>query len=75
VKAIAFGLFLLGSATYAQNHVSTCMSTPWTDKVNKARPLNEYPRPQMVHGNWQNLSGTWRYAVTVSIDLNNNEKV
>lgn len=23
----------------------------------------EYPRPQMVRENWQNLNGLWRYAV------------
>ena len=26
-------------------------------------PLNEYPRPQLVRGAWQNLNGRWDYAV------------
>ena len=26
-------------------------------------PLNEYPRPQLVRGAWQNLNGKWDYAV------------
>ncbi len=27
-------------------------------------PLPEYPRPQLVRGKWQNLNGTWDYAIT-----------
>jgi beta-galactosidase/beta-glucuronidase len=38
--------------------------TPWAEKVNPASPLPEYPRPQMVRGNWKNLNGLWDYAVT-----------
>ena len=29
-------------------------------------PLDEYPRPQMVRAQWQNLNGLWQYAVTES---------
>lgn len=25
-------------------------------------PRNEYPRPQMVRGNWKNLNGEWEFA-------------
>ena len=38
--------------------------TKWADEINPACPLPEYPRPQMVRGEWQNLNGMWNYAVT-----------
>ncbi|MCY3412843.1 MAG: beta-galactosidase [Candidatus Heimdallarchaeota archaeon] len=36
--------------------------TPWADKVGEI-PLPEYPRPQLVRKEWQNLNGMWRYEV------------
>ena len=38
--------------------------TKWADEINPTCPLPEYPRPQMVRGEWQNLNGMWNYAVT-----------
>lgn len=41
------------------------ISTSWAEKVNPARPLPEYPRPQLVRDkNWKNLNGLWDYAIT-----------
>ena len=37
--------------------------SPWAEKVNPAKPLPEYPRPQMVRANWENLNGLWEYSV------------
>lgn len=37
--------------------------SPWAEKVNPASPLSEYPRPQMVRGNWKNLNGLWDYLL------------
>ncbi len=37
--------------------------TPFGEKLNKDLPLNDYPRPQMVRDNWQNLNGRWHYAI------------
>jgi len=37
------------------------LTTPW--KVDQPIPLPEYPRPQMVRGNWQNLNGWWDCAI------------
>ncbi len=35
------------------------LTTPWTDKVNPANPLPEYPRPNMLRPDWANLNGLW----------------
>lgn len=40
------------------------MKTPWTDSVDRLAPLPEYPRPQMVRGNWLSLNGPWEYAIS-----------
>lgn len=44
------------------------LPTRWTALVNSENVLPEYPRPQMVRGNWQNLNGLWDYVVTDSSD-------
>jgi beta-galactosidase/beta-glucuronidase len=37
--------------------------TQWAEQVKPGAPLQEYPRPQMVRNNWQNLNGLWDYAI------------
>lgn len=39
------------------------IKTPWAEKVDPANSLPEYPRPQMVRDQWQNLNGLWDYAI------------
>src|SRR4051812_12535366 len=39
------------------------LTTPWTKDVSPDNALPEYPRPQMVRQQWQNLNGLWDYAV------------
>ncbi|TDQ19149.1 glycosyl hydrolase family 2 [Algoriphagus boseongensis] len=39
------------------------LKTPWTDLVDSDSPLQEYPRPQLIRANWQNLNGQWDYAI------------
>jgi beta-galactosidase/beta-glucuronidase len=40
------------------------LMTPWAREVTALNALPEYPRPQMVRAQWQNLNGLWDYAVT-----------
>lgn len=39
------------------------IKTPWAEQVDPSNPLPEYPRPQMVRDEWQNLNGLWDYAI------------
>ena len=38
--------------------------TKWGKKVTPENAWKEYPRPQMVRKDWQNLNGLWDYAIT-----------
>jgi hypothetical protein len=50
---------VIRSATSNSTHRLT---TPWGDKVNKNKPLPEYPRPQLIRKDWVNLNGPWEFA-------------
>lgn len=39
------------------------IQTRWAKDVKPARPLPEYPRPQMTRNDWMNLNGLWEYAI------------
>ena len=40
------------------------LMTKWAKDVSPKNALKEYPRPQMVRDEWQNLNGLWDYAIT-----------
>ncbi len=40
------------------------LMTRWAKEVSPENALPEYPRPQMVRKDWQNLNGLWDYAIT-----------
>lgn len=40
------------------------LKTRWTDEVDFDCPLPEYPRPQLVRNDWQNLNGRYDFAIT-----------
>lgn len=55
-------LILLFSYTYALGQANF-LKTPWTDQVSSEAPLQDYPRPQLVRSEWQNLNGPWDYSI------------
>jgi len=50
------------------------MKTAWGEKVTAANAWREYPRPQLVRGEWTCLNGEWEYAVTTAL-MNRPEKM
>ena len=38
--------------------------TKWGKQVTPENAWQEYPRPQLVRKDWQNLNGLWDYAIT-----------
>jgi hypothetical protein len=57
-------LIALSSAIADWQPVPGRIMTKWATDVDPQNPLPEYPRPQLVRGNWTNLNGLWDYAVT-----------
>ncbi len=61
--AAAIALSLLPALAADWKPADGPLTTPWTSKVTAARPLPEYPRPQMVRQQWTNLNGLWDYSI------------
>ena len=58
-----FACTLLLAQTTAWHIAGDKITSPWADSVNPSNVLPEYPRPQLVRGNWTNLNGLWQYAI------------
>ena len=63
---LAIALFAVGISTASAEWkiAGDKIRTEWAEKVDPSNVLPEYPRPQLVRGEWQNLNGLWNYAVT-----------
>lgn len=59
LQHIVLGLALLTSAA-----ASAQLKSEWAEKVTPDNVWQEYPRPNMVRADWQNLNGEWNYAIT-----------
>ena len=61
---LATGLAVLtATATAAWQPAQGPLMTRWAKDVKPDEALPEYPRPQMVRAEWQNLNGLWDYAI------------
>lgn len=61
--ALLFQAGIASAQTSDWHIVPGKITSPWAEKVNPANPLPEYPRPQLVRDNWQNLNGLWQYSI------------
>ncbi|MEJ7691486.1 sugar-binding domain-containing protein [Daejeonella sp.] len=43
--------------------VGNKIKTRWAKDVNPSNAWQQYPRPQLVRDDWQNLNGLWDYAI------------
>lgn len=55
------------SASAAWTPKTPPLTTPWTAQVSPSNALPDYPRPQLVRPDWQNLNGEWQFAGTGSL--------
>lgn len=58
-----FQIHIISAQENSWKIVQGKITSPWADKVDPVKVLPEYPRPQMVRENWQNLNGLWDYAL------------
>ncbi|GAA4801604.1 glycoside hydrolase family 2 TIM barrel-domain containing protein [Olivibacter ginsenosidimutans] len=64
IAALLASFQLANAQSTSWKPVEGKIMSPWAKKVDPAKTLQEYPRPQLVRKNWQNLNGLWQYALT-----------
>jgi hypothetical protein len=57
-------LLFISPAALAWQAARAPLMTRWATDVNPTNALPEYPRPQLVRAEWQNLNGLWDYALS-----------
>ena len=62
--AIAMLAIGISSASAEWKIAGDKIRTEWAEKIDPSNVLPEYPRPQLVRTEWQNLNGLWNYAIT-----------
>lgn len=64
---ISIMIFFMGLLVEGQNPqwelAGDKITTSWAEEIEPDNVLPEYPRPQMVRENWQNLNGLWDYSI------------
>ena len=65
LTCVAFAWLCLASFSRAQDWqpAKGRLMTRWAKDVTPGNVLPEYPRPQMVRKEWQNLNGLWDHAI------------
>lgn len=62
VVLLALAAPVFGQSSWKLQPVA--VQSRWAKDVSPSNALREYPRPQMVRGNWTNLNGLWDYVIT-----------
>jgi hypothetical protein len=63
VVLMSCGVLLAQAAEKEWQRANGPLATRWAREVSPDNALPEYPRPQMVRKDWQNLNGLWDYAI------------
>ena len=63
---LSAGLMAISAFAQAWAPVGDNIKTDWIKDIDPSCPRPEYPRPQMVRGDWMNLNGLWNYGITPS---------
>ena len=62
---VVCGVLCINSSVWAKwKPANGPLMTRWSKDVSPSNAHPEYPRPQMVRKDWQNLNGLWEYAIT-----------
>src|SRR5438309_11583968 len=62
VLAVLFGLLLPPLAHGEWKPAAGPLMTRWAKDVSPEKVHPEYPRPQLVRKDWQNLNGLWQFS-------------
>ncbi len=65
IMLAVFGSFAPSRAASTWKKGTPPIQTHWYDEVSPTNALPEYPRPQMVRADWQNLNGLWQFVKAV----------
>jgi beta-galactosidase/beta-glucuronidase len=68
ILTASLSLGLIATVAADWKPVEGPLATRWAKDVSPDKALPEYPRPQMVRKDWQNLNGLWEYAVRPKAD-------
>lgn len=64
ITLFGYALLFTGFTASAQFQIkSNTLITEWGQKVTAANAWRQYPRPQHKRDLWQNLNGSWEYAI------------
>lgn len=67
VKSMMIAAFVVAATTVIADDWKPAgdrIKTKWAAKVTPENAWREYPRPQMVRKDWENLNGLWNFKVT-----------